>query len=260
MSFERFRFGGAVTARERAFYDEHGFIVYEAFLSSDEVARLSDEASVCQERIRGGEVPPSHIDQVAPETLDANGDVKYRHRLNYFTQHSPTAAALSGDARVEAIRTGIGSERHWLLSDTMNGAVWQLKSGEAKSGYTRIRWHLDFPVDHPLSPAFTAGFYLNDSTRDNGCLAVIPGSHRYPVGPVQPEPLYVEVKAGDLICHHERIYHGSEAMPRPTDRRATLYFYYCAGTYPGVDQPFAKLADMKSIQSIFVGAPSEVKA
>ncbi|WP_406730187.1 phytanoyl-CoA dioxygenase family protein [Streptomyces sp. NBC_01794] len=259
MTFERFRFGGAVTPRERAFYDEHGFIVYEGFLGTDEVAQISAEADAYQDRIRRGEISSAHIDQVAPKTLGVDGNIKYRHRLNYFTQHSLAAGALAASDRVQAIRTGIGGDEFWLLSDTMNGAVWQLKSGEAKSGYTRIRWHLDFPVNHPLSPAFTAGFYLDDSTRDNGCLAVIPGSHRFPVGPVQPEPLYVEVRAGDLICHHERIYHGSEAMTRSTDRRATLYFYYCAGTHPGADQPFAKLDDMESIQSIFVGAPAEVK-
>lgn len=258
MSVPRFRFGGEVTPQERAFYHEHGFVVYERFVDSAEVATIRREADAYQELIRAGRVPAEHVDQVAPTTRDDDGHLRYHHRLNYFTRYSPFAAELAADARFEAIRRGIGGDEYWLLDDTMNGAVWQLKSGEARSGYSRIRWHLDFPVDHPLSPAFTAGLYLDDSTRFNGCLAVVPGSHRHPVGLVPPPPLYVEVDAGDLICHHERIYHGSEAMPQPTDRRATLYFYYCAGERPEPGRPFARQAELASIRSIFVGTEEAV--
>jgi ectoine hydroxylase-related dioxygenase (phytanoyl-CoA dioxygenase family) len=83
---------------------------------------------------------------------------------------------------------------------------------------------------------------------------VVPGSHRFPVGLVPPEPLYVEVAAGDLVCHHERIFHGSEGMSRPTDRRATLYLYYCAGTRPAPNQPYADPDDLSTVQSLFLGA------
>jgi ectoine hydroxylase-related dioxygenase (phytanoyl-CoA dioxygenase family) len=254
MPCPRFRFTGAVQRRERAFYEEHGFIVYREFLTRTEIDRLSADADAYQESIRAGNVPPAHVDTVAPVTRDADGSVKFHHRLNYFTRHSHTAAELACSPRMEAIRTGIGGDAYWLLEEGMNGAVWQLKSGGARSGYSRIRWHLDFPLDHPLSPAFTAGLYLDDSIRATGCLAVVPGSHRFPVGLVPPEPLYVEVAAGDLVCHHERIFHGSEGMSRPTDRRATVYLYYCAGSRPAAGQPYADPGDLSAVQSLFLGA------
>lgn len=257
MAVPKFPFGGSVLPAERAFYQQYGFIIYEGFLDPHEVERIKQGADTYHERIRAGEVPAEHIDTVAPTTHGEDGSVLYHHRLNYFTLHSGFAAELAKSGRMDAIRSGIGGPQFWLLEDSMNGAVWQLKSGDKRSGYSEIRWHLDFPVAHPLSPAFTAGFYLDDSDRSNGCLAVVPGSHRRPVDLVPPEPLYVEVRAGDLVCHHERIYHGSGAMPRPTDRRATLYFYYCAGTRPEPGRPFAKAEDMASIQSIFVGATRE---
>ncbi|HEV2780512.1 MAG TPA: phytanoyl-CoA dioxygenase family protein [Actinophytocola sp.] len=258
--YPTFVFSQHVTPVEKDFYDTYGFLVYTGFADADEVRRIREDADRYQERIRAGEVPPEHVDTVAPVTLGPNGTPSYHHRLNYFTEYSPTAAALAADPRMDAIRTGLGGADHWLLDDTMNGSVWQLKSGERKSGYSRIRWHLDFPFGHPLSPAFTAGLYLDDSTRNNGCLAVIPQSHRFPVGPVPPEPLYVEVRAGDLVCHHERIYHGSEAMPRPTDRRATLYFYYCAGRHPGRGKQFADPERMGAVRSIFVGSDDAKEA
>ncbi|MFD5429138.1 phytanoyl-CoA dioxygenase family protein [Streptomyces sp. NPDC127084] len=254
----RYRFSGEVTAQQKAFYEENGFVIYEGFLSAEDVAQISVEANTYQEMIRDGEIPAERIDKAIPVARDENGQIAYYHRLNYFTKQSATAAKLAGSSAMHAVRTGLGSDQHRLLEDSLNGVVWQLKTGESRSGYSRIRWHGDFPPGHELSPAFTAGIYLNDSNRFNGCLAVIPGSHRNPVGPVAPEPFYVEVKAGDLVCHHEWIYHGSEAMPRRDDRRATLYFYYCAGRGAvGKDSDSARYEHISAADSLFVSAASE---
>ncbi|MFF2009555.1 phytanoyl-CoA dioxygenase family protein [Streptomyces sp. NPDC058195] len=254
----RYRFSGEVTAQEKAFYEENGFVIYEGFLSSEEVARITAEAEAYQEMIRGGKIPAERIDKAIPVARDEKGEIAYYHRLNYFTKHSQTSAELVDSRAMDAIRVGLGSAHHRLLQNSLNGVVWQLKTGESRSGYSRIRWHGDFPPGHELSPAFTAGIYLNDSNRFNGCLAVIPGSHRDPVGPVAPEPFYVEVKAGDLVCHDEWIYHGSEAMPRRDDRRATLYFYYCAGR-GAVDEnaDSSRYEHISAADSLFVSAASE---
>jgi hypothetical protein len=256
MGLPRFRFQGSVQPRERAFYEEHGFVLYERFLSPVEVDRLAVDADRYQADVRAGRVPPEHVDTVAPVTLDLDRSVRQHHRLNYFTLHSDFARDLAAGPRLDGIRRGIGGEEYWLLDSAMNGVVWQHKSGQARSGYSGIRWHLDFPVDHPLSPAFTAGVYLDDSTRANGCLAVVPGSHRFPVGLVPPDPLFIEVSAGDLVCHHERIYHGSEKAERHSSGRATLYFYYCAGARPAAEAPYAGPAALDTIRSLFVGVDS----
>lgn len=254
----RYRFSGEVTAEERAFYEENGFVIYEGFLDAEEVARITAEADAYQEAIRNGNIPAQRIDKAIPVARDENGHIAYYHRLNYFTKQSATAAKLSDSSAMNTVRIGLGSDQHRLLENSLNGVVWQLKTGESRSGYSRIRWHGDFPPGHELSPAFTAGIYLNDSNRFNGCLAVIPGSHRNPVGPVAPEPFYVEVKAGDLVCHHEWIYHGSEAMPRRDDRRATLYFYYCAGRgVAGEDSDSARYEHISAADSLFVSAAPE---
>jgi Phytanoyl-CoA dioxygenase (PhyH) len=257
MGVRRFRFDRSVRPREWAFYEEHGFIIYEGFLSPAEVDRIAVDADLYQAAIRCGSAPPAHVDTVAPVAFAQDGSVREHHRLNYFTAHSPFARDLAASPRMDAIRRGIGGAEYWLLDDAMNGVVWQQKSGEARSGYSGIRWHLDFPVGHTLSPAFTAGLYLDDSTRSNGCLAVVPGSHRFPVGLVPPEALYLEVSAGDLVCHHERIYHGSEKAERRSRPRATLYFYYCAGTHPSPDEPYAAPSELGAIRSLFVGATAE---
>ncbi|MFJ4689191.1 phytanoyl-CoA dioxygenase family protein [Streptomyces sp. NPDC088789] len=249
-----FRFGGRVTDAELAFYEEYGFIVYRGMVAPEEVAVLSEDADHYQRRVLAGTVASEHVDTVAPVTKDENGTPKRYHRLNYVTQYCERSRDILRAERFALLGRAFAGPSSWLLEDTMNGVVWQHKTGGTSSAYGAIRWHLDFPAGHPLSPVVTVGIYLDDSTRSNGCLAVIPKSHRYPIGVCAPEPVYLEVAVGDVICHHERIYHGSDPMPDPSGHRATIYLYFCAGAYPGHGLPFADTKRLKSVQKLFVGS------
>lgn len=245
----RFTFTGEVTSEEKAFYARNGFIVYRQFVTVSEVAAISDEAEARQQELRNGAASDDD-DAVAPRSVLPNGDHLW-HRLNYFTEHSKTAEEISRSERLSLVRRGLGGEEYWLLRDSMHGAVWQVKTGSRDSKYKEIRWHQDFGEGHHLSPAFTAGIYLHDSNRSNGCLAVIPMSHRWPLRSLPRERYYVEVEAGDLVCHDERLFHGAEAMRRETDVRATLYFYFCAGEVPEERRAFASEEELKSIRKLF---------
>jgi ectoine hydroxylase-related dioxygenase (phytanoyl-CoA dioxygenase family) len=143
-----------------------------------------------------------------------------------------------------------------MLEDTMHGVIWQMKRGGKRSAYSRIRWHIDFRDDHPLAPVMSAGIYLDRSTVDNGCLAVVPGSHRFPPGPaIPPIPYYIEAEPGDVVCHAHDVYHGSGPALADSDRRATLYIYFCGGEHPGeVDLPFASEEAKSESRRLFSGA------
>lgn len=253
MTFPSFELTGEVTVEQRAFFAEFGFIVYRNVLSHSEVATMRQEAEAYQAEACAGNVPEGHLDSTTPVTYDDSGQMLFRHRLLYFTQHCPTSSKIVRDRRFDAIACGIGSHQHWLLEDTMGGVVWQMKSGRRSSAYSAIKWHVDFPTGHQLSPAFTAGIYLDESTRSNGCLALIPKSHTSYPGSAPPEPLFVEVNSGDVVCHHERILHGSGPVQREDGRRATLYLYFCCGVYPGPGVPFADTARMRDFRMLFSG-------
>lgn len=244
-----FTFTGEVTAEEKAFYERNGFIVYRQFVPEGQVAALSSDAEARQQELRDG-AGLADKDTVAPRSVLPNGDELW-HRLNYFTEYSKAADEISRSERMSSVYRGLGGPEYWLLRDSMHGAIWQVKTGDRASKYKEIRWHQDFGEGHPLSPAFTAGLYLHDSNRSNGCLAVIPMSHRWPLRSLPRERYYVEVRAGDLICHHERLFHGSEAMRRETDFRATLYFYFCSGEVPEERRAFASDEELKSIRNLF---------
>ena len=100
-----------------------------------------------------------------------------------------------------------------------------------------VNWHQDadyFPID-PIE-TFTLWLAIDDSTRENGCMQVLPGSHRsrrvldhgvFPEdGSVLPQSIPeldtssavdVEVPAGHYSVHDAFLLHGSN--PNPSTRR-----------------------------------------
>jgi len=112
---------------------------------------------------------------------------------------------------------------------------------------TKTGWHQDFPAWPILEPAdlVTAWVALDDATLENGCMRMVPGSHRWGVHPglsgkedfspaydpkllpegaaVIVEP--VEVRAGECSFHHCLTWHGSAVNLSPRPRRAIAVHY-----------------------------------
>lgn len=114
-----------------------------------------------------------------------------------------------------------------------------------------VEWHQDFVFyPHTNDDLLAVGVALDDCTLDNGCLLVIPGSHRGPlldhhqdgyfVGAITPsrgevdlsEPMPVELKAGDISIHHVRTLHSSAPNRSAEMRRLLLYQYAAADAWP----------------------------
>jgi phytanoyl-CoA hydroxylase len=118
-------------------------------------------------------------------------------------------------------------------------------------------WHQDFPAfPHTNFDLLIVTIYLDDSTPDNGCLAVIPGSHR--LGPLRheftfdgaprtrladrrrlrgrPRGVDVPVQAGGMLVHHANLLHSSKAN-RTDQPRSALSFWYRAADNVQVGGP-----------------------
>jgi hypothetical protein len=101
-----------------------------------------------------------------------------------------------------------------------------------------VLWHQDgsyWPLD-PMK-VVTLWLAIDDSTRENGCMRVIPGSHHTDLAPILPrtdvanalssgmdeslvgesKAVDVVLRAGDVSVHHPNIVHGSRA--NYSDRR-----------------------------------------
>lgn len=107
-------------------------------------------------------------------------------------------------------------------------------------------WHQDNPYWAPLTPAdtqITAWLALDDVDDDNGCMSMVPGSHRWGDAieylhtikdfHVMPESyqghdvhvVRTPVRAGSLHLHHPYTWHGSHANMSGRPRRAIALHY-----------------------------------
>jgi ectoine hydroxylase-related dioxygenase (phytanoyl-CoA dioxygenase family) len=136
-----------------------------------------------------------------------------------------------------------GPIRHWHD---------QLFCKPAKHGGV-VAWHQDYsywtrtlPIAH-----LTCWIGLDDSTRENGCLYYVPGSHRWNLLPrtgltgdmdeimtvLTPEQKQdLELKRGECSFHHPLMVHGSYANYSDKPRRATLVNVFRDGVTSATDE------------------------
>jgi ectoine hydroxylase-related dioxygenase (phytanoyl-CoA dioxygenase family) len=122
-----------------------------------------------------------------------------------------------------------------------------------------VAWHQDYSYWTRTTPLahLTCWIALDDSTRENGCLHYVPGSHRWPdlpkpvlAGgleesrsslPVELQekfkPVPVEMKKGEGSFHHARTMHGSGANDTPRPRRATVINAFLDGVVSNSNEP-----------------------
>jgi ectoine hydroxylase-related dioxygenase (phytanoyl-CoA dioxygenase family) len=122
-----------------------------------------------------------------------------------------------------------------------------------------VAWHQDYSYWTRTTPLahLTCWIGLDDSTRENGCVRYVPGSHLWPDLPVtglagdmdaiqsvldeeqkrQFRPVAVELKAGEASFHHPRMIHGSYANDTDSPRRATVINAFRDGVRSNSDAP-----------------------
>lgn len=122
-----------------------------------------------------------------------------------------------------------------------------------------VAWHQDFSYWTRTQPMahLTCWIGLDDSTRDNGCLQYIPGSHRWNLLPITglagdmdairqvltPEqweafhPVAIELRCGEAAFHHPLLIHGSYENWTDRPRRAAVINMFRDGVCSDSDQP-----------------------
>lgn len=147
-------------------------------------------------------------------------------------------------------------------SQLLGGAVrfWhdQLFCKPAQHGGV-VAWHQDYSYWTRTTPLrhLTCWIGLDDSTRDNGCVQYVPGSHLWPDLPItgltgdmnaiqtvltdeQKElfkPVAIELKKGECSFHHARLIHGSYANTTTAPRRATVINVFEDGVMSNSNEP-----------------------
>ncbi len=217
-------------------YHENGFLVLNEVLTPDEINELrTDATNICRGDygidIRNYSPPPPDANEA--EILSRYLCIHFPHKLSQ-TMHS----YLDHPAIVDVLTKVIGPDVKCMQSMLF------IKS----SGKPGQAWHQDedfIPTrDRTLTGAWIA---MDDATIDNGCLWIIPGSHKHGVlwpQQIQDDPRFdcaseswgfpysdedaipVEVKAGSIVFFNGYTLHRSLPNNRTSGYRRTLVNHY----------------------------------
>ena len=122
-----------------------------------------------------------------------------------------------------------------------------------------VIWHQDYSYWTRTTPVahLSCWIGLDDSTRENGCVHYVPGSHRWQLLPrtsfanqmdvvldlLTPaqrddfKPVPIELKAGECSFHHPLMVHGSYANQTAKPRRAVVINAFRDGVLSASDAP-----------------------
>lgn len=122
-----------------------------------------------------------------------------------------------------------------------------------------VIWHQDYSYWTRTVPMAHVSCWigLDDSTRENGCVHYVPGSHRWQLLPrasfansmdavldsltpsqrVEFKPVAIELKAGECSYHHPLMVHGSYANTTDRPRRAVVLNAFRDGVTSASDAP-----------------------
>ena len=215
------------------FYHEKGYLGVEGVLSRaevDELGRVTDEFVEKSRQVSQSDavfdLEPGHS-AAAP---------KLRRLKSPVQNHQAYERILRHDRILDIVAQLIGPNIR------TNGDKLNMKSPEFGSA---VEWHQDWAFyPHTNDDLLAVGVALDDMLQINGCLQVVPGSHKGKVydhhldghfaGAVT-EPGFddsgaeaVELHAGGISIHHVRVLHGS--LPNHSERpRRLLLLQYCAG-------------------------------
>lgn len=236
------------TAEELARYAQDGYFVRESVFDETELEPLREAVDEVHRKIMKAAQEPEvakvdHIDgRRYQRILDSSVQWEWRDASNEIRTMEPyhhldgRLDALIDDIRLWGpSRAVVRSEELSLFSDKLNFK---------RPGGAPFPWHQDSPywafLCKHLDRLVSVAVVLDRSTIENGCLWMVPGSHRHgaldcfedrgAVGRLYTDlarydlenPAALEVPAGSVVFFHGDVVHGSQSNRTESARRVLL--------------------------------------
>ncbi len=250
--------GYLLDPREREALDRDGFVVREGVFDARECRAIADACEALAARVVALSHGQKHV--VGSYMFERQQElamyVKWEpdfpdvlQGLEPFAHLSPELTTWAMDPRfIDPCKAIVGQDDLVLFTEKLNVK-------RARTGGKYIL-HQDYPYWINENPAAgrvaTAMVFLDDSTRENGCLEAAPGSHKEGVRPMravegfgslemdtdqfdQSRLVALEVGAGSVVFFGSLLVHRSLPNRSAVDRRALLFSYQPAG-YPHVHE------------------------
>ncbi len=235
-----------LTDEQVSFYREHGYLAGIKVLNDEQLKVLREELAALVDPVHPGNElfyefnanESADPRQILFHALGAWRIMPGLHDLLWHPGFVVPAAQLLG-----------GAVRFWHD---------QIFYKPARHGGVVI-WHQDYSYWTRTTPVAHVSCWigLDDSTRENGCLHYVPGSHHWPllsrasfanemnaiVDSLTPEqraefkPVAIELKAGECSFHHPFMVHGSYANQTSNPRRGLVINAFRDGVLSASDDP-----------------------
>jgi len=229
-----------------------GFLLVEGAVTAEQLAAMRREVEGWVEESR------DHREPFGPETIDG------RPRFDMGAEHSARTPALRRVNNPSDISSAFEAVmRNAAMADMVADLIGpDVKLHHCKinlklpGSKTEVGYHQDFLyTPHTNDDIVTALLMLDDMTVDNGCLTVVPGSHRGPLhslfdgerftGFIESEAeqalraaeMPVTGKAGSVCLMHTRLVHGSDANRADRPRGLYICVYTAADAFPLAANP-----------------------
>jgi ectoine hydroxylase-related dioxygenase (phytanoyl-CoA dioxygenase family) len=223
------------TPRQIEFYRENGYVTGPRVLSDEQIRVLHDRI----DGILTGRIEfPEHLKGETTTKSSAKGQLRSVKVVNIF-RHDPVFAEVLGNPE-------IGNLANDLMVSPVR--VWedQMIYKPPFDDQAVLNWHQDYTYWDQVGPPEmgTCWIALDDATVDNGCMHVVPGSHRWKMsykredvdpadanwlfkqpgipGGAALTPVPCEVKAGHCHFHHCLTFHGSFGNKTGNTRRSYI--------------------------------------
>jgi len=222
--------------QRRALYEEEGLLVFPQFLDDAELNTLRVALAEVLEQAKG---QTESDDRFAISRGD-DGRLHVRRIFKPMERHPAFRDLVLNPKILDVVEALIGPNIQFYLASI------NLKPPGVREAM--FAWHQDYAANpHTNFDMVAVMVFLDDATPDNGCLMLVPGSHK--LGPlehrsgenrgfyglVDMSPLRdpskvvtVPVPAGGMELHHCNMVHASTANRGTTPRNAMVILYRAA--------------------------------
>lgn len=231
-----------IKPKDVQFYNENGYLLVKNVFNSEQVEEMRGALERIIERAAKGNKDDNHAwqgDFLPPEELKKLV-LKGFHDVHYHD--ASFAKAVMHSNMVDVLKKLIGPNvllhhTKMLVKPPENGAAFPM--------------HQDYPYfPHINNTMLAASVHLDDADQENGCLHVIPGSHKQ--GPLQHRGSHYlnhkeypvsmgtpcVAEAGDVLFFNYLTIHGSDRNLSQKNRRNVLFQYREASDFPATEEHF----------------------
>jgi len=244
------------TETELERYDELGFFIRENVFSEEELVSMCAGAERVHEQIllAADSLEAGPVDQVDNQKYQSvlGSTIKWEwdDDLRAVRSMEPTGHL---DPRLEIL---LDDPRLYQPAASINGcealSVFSDKLNVKRPGGAPFPWHQEGLYwengAEDLESLVSTLTYLDDATKENGCLWVIPGSHKRgnlqglkdrgvlgalytDVDLIDGEAIPTELPAGSVLYFHRDLVHGSQTNRTTTSRRVFVVAYQAGGLH-----------------------------